>query len=78
MSIDPARHSEETYRGTVQGRTPDGERATLIVTLQGLGQAVNTWVTFLGALTTTLAMTDDETDRLIELLHGARGAQGPR
>jgi hypothetical protein len=67
--------SEETYRGTLDGRTPDGSRATMIVTRQGLGRAGRVWLTFLGAIKTTQVMTDEETDQLVVLLQAARGAR---
>lgn len=65
--------SDETYRGTLAGRTPDGSPATIIVTRQGRGRAGRVWLTFLGAIKTTQVMTDEETDRLVELLQAARG-----
>lgn len=70
---DVAPPSDETYRGTLKGRTPEGERATVIVTRQGLGRAGRVWLTFLGALKTTMSMSDDEAGRLVELLRAARG-----
>lgn len=72
-----AQPSEETYRGTLDGRTANGSRATIIVTRQGLGRAGRVWLTFLGAIKTTQVMTDDETDRLVELLQAARSARQP-
>lgn len=66
---------DETYRGTLEGRTADGSRATIIVTRQGLGRAGRVWLTFLGAIKTTQVMTDEENDRLVELLQAARGAR---
>lgn len=65
--------SEETYRGTLQGRSADGRPATVIVTRQGLGRAGRIWLTFLGALKTMMSMSNDEAGRLAELLHAARG-----
>lgn len=65
--------SQETYRGTLEGRSADGCSATLIVTRQGLGRAGRVWLTFQGALRTTMSMTDDEAGRLADLLHAARG-----
>ena len=67
--------SQETYRGTLEGRAVDGCPATVIVTRQGLGQAGRVWLTFLGALKTIMSMTDDEAGRLADLLHAARGPQ---
>jgi hypothetical protein len=62
---------DETFRGTMQSRTPDGDYATVIVTRQGLGNAGRVWLTFNGAIKTTVVMTDLETARLGELLDKA-------
>lgn len=75
MSAGTASPSDETFRGTVQGRTPDGDFATVIVTRQGLGQAGRVWVTFLGAIKTTQVLTDEQADQLAELIHAARRAR---
>lgn len=69
---------DETFRATMRGRTPEGEPTTLIVTRQGLGRAGRTWLTFDGAITTTAVLTDQETERLIELLREASSAQQSR
>jgi hypothetical protein len=45
---------DETFRGTMCGRTPDGQLATVIVTRQGLGRNGRVWLTFNGAIKTTL------------------------
>jgi cation transport regulator ChaC len=71
VSADMAPPSDETYRGTLKGRTPDGDPATLIVTRR----AGRTWLTFLGAIKTTQVMTDDQADQLAEMIHAARGPQ---
>lgn len=63
--------SDETYRGTMQGRTPDGQPATVIVTRQGLGRDGRVWLTFNGAIKTTVVMTNGETGQLSELLDKA-------
>lgn len=63
---------EETFRGTVQGGTPDSGSATLIVTRKGLGRNGRVWLTFHGAIRATLVMTDQQTGRLIDLLHAAQ------
>lgn len=68
-------NSEETFRGTMQGRTPDGEPTTLIVTRRGLGRNGRTWLTFDGAIKTTAVMTDQEIAQLIALLGAATGGQ---
>ncbi len=78
MSADMAPPSEETYRATLEGRTPDGDPATLIVTRQGLGQAGRVWVTFLGAIKTTHVMTDEQADELVEMIRAARRPQSAR
>jgi hypothetical protein len=72
---------DETFRATMRSRTPDGEPHTVIVTRQGLGNAGRVWLTFNGAIKTTVVMTDPETVQLCELLttatttrHGKTGA----
>lgn len=64
---------EETFRGTVQGGTPERESATVIVTRRGLGRNGRVWLTFHGSIRATLVMTDQQTGRLIDLLHAAQG-----
>jgi hypothetical protein len=78
MTIDRARSGStpyETFRGVMQGRTPNGETATVIVTRQGLGRESRVWLTFCGAIKTTVTMTDLETGELGELLTQAAKAQ---
>ena len=58
----------ETYRAALAGRTPEGDRSTLIVTRQGVGSEGRVWLTFHGAIKTTVEMTDREAARLRELL----------
>jgi hypothetical protein len=65
--------SQECYRATLQGRSASGEPATLIVTRQGCGSGSRVWLTFDGAIATTLTMTDEQAARLTELLNEARG-----
>ncbi len=62
----------EMFRGTMQGRTPDGHPSTVIVTRQGTGNNGRVWLTFDGAIKTTVVMTDPETVELGELLDKAR------
>ncbi len=62
---------EETFRGTLQGRTPEGRQSTVIVTRQGLGSGGRVWLTFHGAIKATVAMTDRQTAELMELLDKA-------
>ncbi|MGH3813006.1 MAG: hypothetical protein ACRDUV_11185 [Pseudonocardiaceae bacterium] len=66
---------DETFRGTMRGRTPDGAFATLIVTRQGFGRDGRTWLTFDGAIKTTVVMTNAETGQLGELLDKATVAR---
>lgn len=62
-------HSEkENFRGTLAACTPENERATLIV----MRRKQNVWITFNGAMKTTVAMTNPETAQLIDLLHAAQ------
>ena len=67
--------SDETFRGTMRGRTPDGDPSTVIVTRQGLGSAARVWLTFHGAIKTTVVMTNPETMQLCELLNKATTAR---
>ncbi|MGH8966401.1 MAG: hypothetical protein ACRDXB_13890 [Actinomycetes bacterium] len=66
---------DETFRGTMRGCTPDGEPTTVIVTRQGLGRAAQVWLTFNGAIKTTVVMTNPETMQLGELLTKATAAR---
>lgn len=65
----------ETFRGALAGRTLAGECATVIVTRQGLGLDARVWLTFNGAIKTTVVMTDREVAKLRELLGGASPAE---
>jgi hypothetical protein len=66
---------DETFRATMRGYTPDGELSTMIVTRQGLGSAARVWLTFHGAIKTTVVMTNPETVKLSELLNQATAAR---
>ena len=55
---------EETYRTTMQVRTPQGEKATLIITRQGLGRAGRMWLTLDGAVRTTAVLDDAQVNEL--------------
>lgn len=66
---------DEMFRGTIRGRTPDDHPSTVIVTRQGLGSNGRVWLTFDGAIKTTVVMTDPETVELGKLLDAARAAQ---
>lgn len=59
---------QETFRAALSGRTPDGEFSTLIVTRQGVGRDGRVWLTFHGAIKTTVEMTDPEAAQLRELI----------
>jgi hypothetical protein len=74
MSIDGV----ETFRGAMQGRTPDGYDSTVIVLRRGEGYNGRVWLTFNGAIKTTVVMTDAETTELVELLDGAQRAPRER
>lgn len=65
--------SEETFRGTLQGCTPDRDSATVIVTRRGLGRDGRVWLTFNGSIRATLVLTDQQTGRLVDLLDAAQG-----
>ena len=64
-------HSErESFRGTVAGRTPENKSATVII----MRRKQRVWLTFNGAIKTTVVMTDADTAELIGLLQAAQGA----
>lgn len=66
---------EELFRGQLAARTPDGERATLIVTTR-LGHPMGrVWLTFGATFRATLALSNPEVDELVALLHRAKGAR---
>ncbi|HKR48276.1 MAG TPA: hypothetical protein VJT72_01635 [Pseudonocardiaceae bacterium] len=68
---------DETFRATMRGRTPEGEFTTLIITRQGLGHAGRAWLTFNGAIKTTVVLTDQEAEQLAGLLGDASRARRP-
>lgn len=55
---------DETYRATMQVRTPDHEKTTLIVTRQGLGCSARTWLTLDGSIRTTAVLDDTQVSEL--------------
>ncbi len=59
----------------MRGRTPDGHPSIVIATRQGLGNNGRVWLTFDGAIKTTVVMTDPETVELGKLLDKARVAR---
>lgn len=60
---------DETYRATMQVRTPEHEKATLIVTRQGLGHAARTWLTLDGSIRTTAVLDDQQLSELTSKLN---------
>jgi hypothetical protein len=60
---------EETYRATIQVQTPEREKATLIITRQGLGRAERTWLTLDGAIRTTAVLDNQQVNELTRVLH---------
>jgi hypothetical protein len=67
----------ETFRAVLPGRTPDGDLHTLIITRQGLGRDGRVWLTFNGAIKTTVQLTDPEAARLLELIGEATDQRIP-
>lgn len=69
-------HSErESYRTTIQLRTPEGARATLIVLRRRCGHQWRVWLTFDGALKTTVTMDDRESDEVTGMIKAAQCAR---
>ncbi len=66
---------DEMFRGTIRGRTPEGDLATVIVLRRGLGSSARVWLTFSGAIKTTVVMTGPETEELVGLLSDAQRAR---
>ena len=66
---------DETFRAAMPGRTPEDDPSTVIILRRGLGQAGRVWLTFNGAIKTTVVMTDLETSQLMGLLGDARDAR---
>lgn len=62
----------------MRGRTPEGERTTLILTRKGIGSTGRTWLTFNGGIRTTVVLTDQEAGQLTGLLGDASGTRKPR
>jgi hypothetical protein len=63
----------EVYRASLPGRTPEGAPSTVIVTRQGVGAHGRVWLTFNGAIKTTVVLTDLEAAELRGLLGKATG-----
>lgn len=71
-------HSEqESYRAVLKLCTPEGEIATVIVLRRGCGHAGRVWLTFNGALKTTVAMNDREAGQLTDAIDAARSPAPP-
>lgn len=63
-------HSEvESYRQVLTLRTPEGQAASVIV----LRRRSAVWLTFQGAMKTTVVLTNEESGRLIDAVTEARG-----
>ncbi len=65
----------ETYRATLAARLADGSLNILIVTRQSGHRAGPVWLTLLHGMSTTVALTDDETVQLIARLTEAKAAR---
>ncbi|MGH3932431.1 MAG: hypothetical protein ACRDTF_20925 [Pseudonocardiaceae bacterium] len=66
-------HSEqERFRATIQLRTPAGEPTTIIILGRGRGRDGRVWLTFDGALKTTVTMDDQEVDKVIDMIKAAQ------
>lgn len=64
-------HSEqESYRCVLKFRTPDGEAATVIV----MRRRNTVWLTFNGAMKTTVVMDGSQPGSLIDAVSSASGA----
>ncbi|MCA1673722.1 MAG: hypothetical protein LC799_16485 [Actinobacteria bacterium] len=62
-------HSErESYRKVIELRTPEGHVASLII----MRRTANVWVTFNGAITTTVTLSDPQAGQLIDAVTAAR------
>jgi biotin-(acetyl-CoA carboxylase) ligase len=68
-------YPEETWRATLTGLTPDGERTTLIIARRGLGRAGRVWLTFDGAIRTTVVLTEAAAAELAGSIGVASGAR---
>jgi hypothetical protein len=69
-------HSElESYRGTIQLRNPDGAHATLIVLRRGSGKNGRVWLTFDGAIRTTVTMDNRESEEVAGMIKAAQCAK---
>ena len=66
-------HSDiESYRQVLPFRTPEGQAATVIV----LRRRNSVWLTFNGAVKTTVVIQDQDAGRLIEAVSCAAGDPG--
>lgn len=74
----PYEHSGRDVPRDDAGPDPEGELTTVIVTRQGLGHAGRAWLTFNGAIKTTVVLTDQEAEQLAGLLGDAARARRSR
>lgn len=63
---------DETYRATMQARTPDNAITTVIVTRRGAGRNGRVWITTGATMLSTVVLTDDQADQLTGLVTAAR------
>lgn len=69
-------HSEqESYRATIRLRTPDGAPATLIVLRRRRDHEWRVWLTFDGAIKTTVMMDGQESDEVTGMIKAAQCAR---
>ena len=62
-------HSErESYRKVIELRTPEGQPASVII----MRRASKVWVTFDGAIKTTVTLNDPQAGQLIDAVTVAR------
>lgn len=65
-------HSElESYRKVIELRTPEGRVASVII----LRRAEDVWVTFDGALATTVVLSEPQAGQLIDAVSVARSTR---
>lgn len=63
---------DETYRAVMPVRTPEHEKATLIITRQGRGRAARVWLTLDGSIRTTAVLDDQQVSELTRRLRGEK------
>jgi hypothetical protein len=70
----PVSTPDETYRAVMPVRTPEHEKATLIITRQGRGRAARVWLTLDGSIRTTAVLDDQQVSELTRRLRGEKDA----